>query len=61
MRYPESAGGTELDILSYCLAVIELAKGSLSLAAACTMQSLMATYFLFKYGDKEVRSFLVKH
>jgi len=57
MRYPESAGGTELDILSYCLAVIELAKGSLSLAAACTMQSLMATYFLFKYGDKEVRSF----
>ncbi len=57
MRYPESVGGTELDILSYCLAVIELARGSLSLAAACTMQSLMATYFLFKYGDEEVRDF----
>lgn len=57
MRYPESAGGTELDILSYCLAVIELAKGSLSLAVVCTMQSLMATYFLFKYGDEEVKSF----
>ncbi|MFQ6677562.1 MAG: acyl-CoA dehydrogenase family protein [Fidelibacterota bacterium] len=57
MRYPELAGGTNLDTLSYCLAVIELAKGSLSLAAACTMQSLMATYFLFKYGDEEVRGF----
>lgn len=55
MRYPEDAGGTGLDIVSYCLAVIELARGSLSLAAACTMQSLMATYFLFRFGDKEIR------
>jgi len=57
MRYPKSAGGTEMDILSYCLAVIELAKGSLSLGVVCTMQSLMSTYFLFKYGDEEVNSF----
>ncbi len=56
MRYPISAGGTELDVLSYCLAVIELAKGSLSLAVACTMQSLMSTFFLHKYGDGEVRT-----
>jgi butyryl-CoA dehydrogenase len=55
MRYPEEAGGSNLDILSYCLAVIELSKGSVSLAAACTMQSLMATYFLFRFGDKEIR------
>ncbi len=57
MRYPKSAGGTGFDILSYCLAVIELAKGSLSLAVVCTMQSLMATFFLYKYGDEEVRVF----
>ncbi len=43
MRYPEKDGGLGLDIVSYSLAVIELARGSLSLAAACTMQSLMAT------------------
>ena len=55
MRYPESAGGTELDIVSYSLAVIELARGSLSLAASCTMQSLMATYFLYRFGNNEIK------
>ncbi len=55
MRYPEDAGGTNMDVVSYCLAVIELARGSMSLAAACTMQSLMATYFLYRHGNEEVR------
>ncbi|MCB0480041.1 MAG: acyl-CoA dehydrogenase family protein [Flavobacteriales bacterium] len=55
MRYPEEAGGTNMDIVSYCAAVIELSRGSMSLAAAVTMQSLMATYFLYRFGDKEVR------
>ncbi|MEE9168409.1 MAG: acyl-CoA dehydrogenase family protein, partial [bacterium] len=55
MRYPEDCGGSGSDIVSYCLAVIELARGSLSLAAACTMQSLMATHFLHRFGDKEIR------
>src|ERR1035437_9613824 len=55
MRYPESAGGSGLDIVSYSLAVMELARGSLSLAACCTMQSLMGTYFLYRFGDKEVK------
>ncbi len=55
MRYPEDVGGSGSDIVSYCLAVIELARGSLSLAAVCTMQSLMATYFLYRFGDKEIR------
>jgi len=57
MRYPESAGGSQMDIVSYCLAVIELSRGSLSLAAACTMQSLMATYFLYRLGDEEINSY----
>ncbi len=57
MRYPEDAGGTNMDSVSYSLAVIELARGSLSLAAACTMQSLMATYFLYRLGDEEVRTY----
>ncbi len=55
MRYPENAGGSGLDIVSYSLAVIEMARGSLSLAAACTMQSLMGTYFLYRFGDKEIK------
>jgi len=57
MRYPESAGGSQIDIISYCLAVIELSRGSLSLAAVCTMQSLMATYFLYRLGDEEIMSY----
>jgi len=56
MRYPEEAGGSGLDIVSYCLAVMELARGSVSLAAACSMQSLMATYFLHRLGNDEIKS-----
>ncbi len=55
MRYPESSGGSGADIVSYCLATIELARGSLSLAAVSSMQSLMATYFLHRFGGEEIR------
>ena len=55
MRYPEKDGGAGLDNISYCLAMIELARGSLSLAAPCMMQSLMATYFPYRFGDEEIR------
>ncbi len=53
MRYPETAGGTDAGIVAYILAVEELARGSMSLAAACAMQSLMGTYFLHKLGTAE--------
>ena len=55
MRYPEESGGSGADIVSYCLAAIELARGSLSLAAVSSMQSLMATYFLHRFGGEEIR------
>ena len=60
MRYPEDVGGTAQDMATYCLAVEELARGSLSVAAACTMQSLMGTYFLFRSGDGTIREELLK-
>jgi butyryl-CoA dehydrogenase len=55
MRYPEEVGGTAQDVVTYCLAVEELARGSLSVAAACTMQSLMGTWFLHRSGDEDLR------
>ncbi|MDP8205722.1 MAG: acyl-CoA dehydrogenase family protein [Candidatus Electryonea clarkiae] len=55
MRYPEDAGGSDAGIISYCLAMIELARGSMSLAAPCMMQSLMGIYFLHRDGDEEIR------
>jgi len=60
MRYPEEAGGTGQDVATYCLVVEELARGSLSVAAACTMQSLMGTYFLFRSGDAGIREEFLK-
>jgi len=55
MRYPEEDGGTGTGITAYCLALVELARGSLSLATPCMMQSLMGTYFLYRDGDEEIR------
>ncbi len=55
MRYPEP-DGTGADLLSYLLAVEEIAHGSLSVAAACTMQSLMGTAFLHAYAQGPVRA-----
>ncbi len=56
MRYPEPEG-VGADLLSYLLAVEEIARGSLAVAAACTMQSLMGTYFVHKFleGDDRQR------
>ncbi|MEN8151412.1 MAG: acyl-CoA dehydrogenase family protein [Planctomycetota bacterium] len=56
MRYPEDVGGVGLDCQTYCLAVEELARGSLSVAAACTMQSLMGTWFLYRSGNEWIRN-----
>jgi len=54
MRYPEPEG-SGADVVSYALAMEELAWGSLSVAAACAMQSLMGTYFLHRFTSGELR------
>jgi butyryl-CoA dehydrogenase len=54
MRYPEPEG-SGADLLSYLLAVEEMAAASLAVAASCTMQSLMGTYFLQAHGDEKLR------
>ena len=54
MRYPEPEG-SGCDVMSYILAVEELAWGSLSVAVACAMQSLMGTWFLNRFADAEIR------
>ncbi len=55
LRYPEAYGGAAADTTTYCLFAEELARGSMSLAAAAAMQSLMGTYFVYKYGDETLR------
>ena len=56
LRYPEAYGGAGADMTTYCLFAEELARGSLSVAAAAAMQSLMGTYFVFKYGSEALRA-----
>jgi butyryl-CoA dehydrogenase len=55
LRYPEAYGGSEANMVTYCLFAEELARGSMSVAATAAMQGLMGTYFVFKYGSEELR------
>jgi alkylation response protein AidB-like acyl-CoA dehydrogenase len=56
LRYPEQYGGADADMVTYCLLAEELARGSLSVAAAAAMQSLMGTYFVYKHGSEALRA-----
>ena len=60
LRYPESLGGADVDLVSYCLALSEVARGSLSLGAVAAMQSLMGTHFLYACGDAAIHDRLLK-
>ncbi len=60
LRYPEVLGGAGQNLLSFCLAISEVARGSLSVAAGAAMQSLMGTHFLFALGNDDVHERLLK-
>ncbi|MBI4244765.1 MAG: acyl-CoA dehydrogenase family protein [Planctomycetes bacterium] len=53
LRYPEEIGESNAEFVTYLIMVEELARGSLAVAAAAAMQSLMATDFVFRYGTAE--------
>jgi len=53
LRYPESVGGAGADFTTFCLMAEELARGSLSLAAAVAMQCLMGTDFVYRFGTDD--------
>ena len=55
LRYPESVGGSGGDFVSFCLMAEQIARGSLSLAAAVAMQGLMGTDFIYRFGSEEQR------
>jgi butyryl-CoA dehydrogenase len=59
MRYPAKIGGLETDLLTLCLALEEIARGSMSLAGCVTMQSLMGTKFLELLGNDDIRNRLL--
>ena len=55
LRYPERYGGADADMVTYCLFAEELARGSMSVAAAAGMQSLMGTHFIHRFGSEAIR------
>jgi butyryl-CoA dehydrogenase len=60
MRYPEEAGGSGMALTEFCLALQEVARGSMSLAGAVAMQSLMGTEFLHRLGNADIVERLFK-
>jgi acyl-CoA dehydrogenase len=60
MRYPEDVGGSGTGLTEFCLALEEIARGSMSLAGCGAMQSLMGTKFLHMLGNAEVLERLFK-
>jgi butyryl-CoA dehydrogenase len=60
MRYPEDVGGSGMRLTEFCLALEEIARGSMSLAGCAAMQSLMGTKFLHMLGNADIRERLFK-
>jgi butyryl-CoA dehydrogenase len=60
MRYPEEDGGSGLALAEFCLALEEIARGSMSLAGCAAMQSLMATKFLQMLGNADIKERLFR-
>ena len=60
MRYPEDVGGSGVALSEFCLALSEVARGSMSLAGAVAMQSLMGSKFLHLLGNEDIRERLFK-
>jgi len=60
MRYPEDVGGSGMALTEFCLALQEVARGSMSLAGAVAMQSLMGTKFLHMLGNADIVERLFK-
>jgi alkylation response protein AidB-like acyl-CoA dehydrogenase len=55
LRYPVEYGGSNCDVLTFCLFCEEMAWGSLPLAFQATMQAFQSTDFIARYGDEEVK------
>jgi len=60
MRYPEDVGGSGTGLTEFCLALEEIARGSMSVAGCAAMQSLMGTKFLHMLGNADVLERLFK-
>lgn len=55
LRHPEKYGGLETDVMTSMIFYEELARGSCGFAMSVTMQILMGTYFIARFGTEEIK------
>ena len=60
MRYPPDVGGSGMQLTEFCLALAEVARGSMSVAGCAAMQSLMGIKFLHMLGNADILERLFK-
>lgn len=59
IRYPQEIGGMGADCTTFTIFTEELARVSISFAAIATMQCLMGTDFLFRFGTDDIKQRLL--
>ena len=59
IRYPVELGGMGADCVTFTIFANELARVSIGFAATVTMQCLMGTNFLFRFGTEEQKKRLL--
>ena len=59
LRHPEKYGGSDVDVTTSMIFYEELARGSCGFAMAVTMQCLMGTYFVRRFGSEEIKQRLL--
>jgi len=55
LRHPERYGGMDADTITSMIFYEELARGSCGFAMSVTMQILMGTYFIGRFGTEEIK------
>jgi alkylation response protein AidB-like acyl-CoA dehydrogenase len=55
LRHPEPYGGMNADIITSMIFYEELARGSCGFSMSVTMQMLMGTYFIGRFGSESIK------
>ncbi len=55
LRHPEEYGGADVNVVTSMIFYEELARASCGFAMAVTMQILMGTYFVARFGSEEIK------
>jgi len=55
LRYPEEIGGMNADPVTTAIFYEQMARGSVGFAQSVAMNTLMGTYFVYRFGSEEIK------